>query len=81
MRSVYTALKCVTLGANAMKRVVAGSHIPTTWLFEPTERPDDRDDYCLDCSFLPQCKGQIPVFTLSGVRRALWANSGEGSAQ
>ena len=36
------------LGAYAMKRVAAGAHLPTPWLFEPTKRPDDRADYCLD---------------------------------
>ena len=58
------------LGANAMKRVAAGAHLPTPWLFEPDKRPDDRADYCLDCSFLPQCKHRVLVFTLewSGAR-------------
>ena len=28
--------------ANAMKRVAAGSHLPTPWLFEPAKRPDDK---------------------------------------
>ena len=53
-----------------MKRVAAGAHPPTHWLFEPAERPDDRTDYCLDCSFLSQWKHQILVFTLewSGAR-------------
>ena len=32
------------LRANAMKRVAAGAHLPTPWLFEPAKRPDDRDD-------------------------------------
>ena len=41
------------LGTYAMKRVAAGAHLPTPWLFEPAKRPDDRADYCLDCSFLP----------------------------
>ena len=36
------------LRANAMKRVAAGAHLPTPWLFEPVKRPDDRVDYCLD---------------------------------
>ena len=36
------------LGAYNMKRVAAGVHLPTHWLFEPAERPDDRADYCLD---------------------------------
>ena len=36
----------------AMTRVVAGAHLPTPWLFESAKRPDDRANYCLDCSFL-----------------------------
>ena len=51
------------LGAYAMKRVAAGADLPTSWLFEPAKRPDDRADYCLDCSFLHQCKHQVLVFT------------------
>ena len=35
------------LGANAMKRVAAGAHLPTPWIFEPAKPPDDRADYCL----------------------------------
>ena len=46
------------LGANALKRVAAGAHLPTRWLFQPAKRPDDRTDHCLDCNFLPQCKNQ-----------------------
>ena len=34
--------------AYAMKRVAAGAHLPTLWLFELTKRPDDRADYCLE---------------------------------
>ena len=37
----------------AMKRVAVAAHLPTPWL-EPAKRPDDRVDYCLYCSFLPQ---------------------------
>ena len=61
-----------------MKRVAAGAHLPTPSLFEPAKRTDDRADYCLDCSFLPQCKHLVLVFTLqsSGVRP-----TGKGSAQ
>ena len=29
------------LGANAMKRVAAGAHLPTPWLLEPVKRPDE----------------------------------------
>ena len=36
------------LGANAMKRVAAGAHLPTHWQLEPAKRPDDRAEYCLD---------------------------------
>ena len=52
------------LGAYVMKRVAAGAHLPTPWLFEPAERPDDKTDYCLDCSFFPQCEYQVLVFIL-----------------
>ena len=47
-----------------MKRLGAGAYLPTPWLFEPAKRPDDRADYCVDCSFLLWCKYQVLVFTL-----------------
>ena len=58
------------LGANAMKRVAAGAHLPTPWLFEPAKSSDDRADYCLDGSFLPQWNHRVLDFTLewSGAR-------------
>ena len=58
------------MGANTMKRVAARAHLPTPLLFEPAKRPDDRADLCQDCSFLPQWKHQVFVFTLewSGAR-------------
>ena len=31
-----------------MKRVAAGAHLPTLWLFEPAKRLDDRADYCFE---------------------------------
>ena len=71
-------LKKGKLGAYAMKRVAAGAHLLTPWIFKPARRPDDKADYCLDCSFLPQWK--YSFLHLSGVRRALWANRGEGTA-
>ena len=52
------------LGANAMKRVAAGAHLPTPWLFESAKRPDDKADYCLDCSFLSSCKHLVLAFTV-----------------
>ena len=66
------------LGANAIKRVAAGAHLPTPWLFEPGKCPDDRDDYCRDS---PSASTRYSFLHLSGLGRALWANSGEGSAQ
>ena len=39
---VVTGRKKGKLGANAMKRVIAGAHLPTPWLFEPAKRPDTR---------------------------------------
>ena len=53
------------LGANVVKRVAAGAHLPTPWLFEAAKRPDDRAVYCLNCTFLPQWKQQVLVFTLT----------------
>ena len=50
--------------AHAMKRLAAGAHLSTSWLFEPAKRSDDRADYCLDCSFLPQWKHRVLIFTL-----------------
>ena len=65
-----------------MERVAAGAHLPTPRFFELAKRPDDKADYCLDCSSLPQCKHLGTRFSnKSGVGRALWANSGDGSAQ
>ena len=34
------------LGANAIKRVAAGAHLPTPRLFGSAKLPDDRADYC-----------------------------------
>ena len=53
------------LGAYAIKRVAAGAHLPTPWLCEPTKRPDDRADYCLDCSFLTLRKHRVETFSKS----------------
>ena len=36
------------LAAYARKRVAAGAHLPSPWLFEPAKYPDDKADYCLD---------------------------------
>ena len=36
------------LGPYALKRVAAGAHPSTPWLFEPAKRTDDGTDYCLD---------------------------------
>ena len=47
-----------------MKRVAAGAHLPTPWLFEPAERPGDRADYCLGCSFLPSANIRYALLQL-----------------
>ena len=52
-------------GSYAVKLAAAGAHFPIPWLFLSLRiRPDDRVDYCVDCSFLPWCKHQVLVFTL-----------------
>ena len=43
-RATRTNGKKGKLGTYAMKRVTAGAHLPTPWLFEPAKRPDDRAD-------------------------------------
>ena len=74
LHNVLLSANCVKekgkLGANAMKRVAAGALPPAAWIFEPAKRSYDRADYCLDCSFLPQWKHRVLVFTLecSGAR-------------
>ena len=50
-----------------------GRSSPDTRLFEPAKRPDDRADYCLDCSILPQWKHRVIVFTLTLCRCATLA--------
>ena len=35
------------VGAYVMKRVAAGAHLPTPWLFVPAKRSDDIADYYL----------------------------------
>ena len=68
------------VGANAMKRVAAGAHLPTSWLFEPAKRPIEPTTAWTAVSSL-SVSTRYPVLKLSGVGRALWANSGHGSAQ
>ena len=66
---------------SAMKRADAGAHISTSWFFEPAKRPDDKADYCLAAVSSPSASTSFSFLQLSGVGRALLANSGEGSAQ
>ena len=72
-------MKCRSVNKKEGKRKVGGKRYearsrrrssPDTLAFEPAKRPDDRADYCLDCSFLPQWKHRVLVFTLewSGAR-------------
>ena len=65
------------LGSSAIKRVAVGAHLSTPWLFEPR-----RESRLLPgLQFPPQVEAPGTRFYTSGVGRALWANSGEGSAQ
>ena len=82
----YSATWKGNLGANAMKRVVAGAHLPTTWLFEPAKHPQNTTDlYRLGCSFFPQGGHLTSVFSVewAGTRpqSETEANRVEGSAQ
>ena len=69
------------VGCNTMNRVAAGAHLPTPWLFVSAKRPDDRADYCLAAVSSPSATTEYSFLHLSGLERALWANSDEGSAQ
>ena len=40
------------IGAFTMKGAAAGVHLPTHWLFEPENCPNNIADHCLHCSFL-----------------------------
>ena len=74
--SVFKGKRKGKLGAT--KRVAPGAHLQTPWLFklfEPANRPDDRADYCVDCSFLPSASTRYSFLHLSAVRRAFRANS------
>ena len=51
---------------NAYPRALIIRHLG---FFEPAKRPDDREDYCPGCSFLPQCK-QVLVLHLNGLKRS-----------
>ena len=44
--TIHLTIRREKVVAYAMKRVAAGAHLPTPWLFEPAKRPDDRADYC-----------------------------------
>ena len=78
---VFAALPLTAgkLGPNAMKRVAAGAHLPTPWLFQPAKRPDDRADHSLlkmrynQCLFMDRYKEIIisRFFTLRTFRD-LW---------
>ena len=54
-----------------MKRVAAGAHLPTSWLFEPAKLPNYRAHYRLDCSFLPSASTKYSFLHLSGLGRTV----------
>ena len=45
MRFTLHNVKKGKLGAHAIKRVAAGIHLWTPWLFVPAKRPEDKVDY------------------------------------
>ena len=47
-----------------MKRIAAGAHLLSPWLFEPAKRPDNRAYYCLGSSFLSWCEHKVFFFTV-----------------
>ena len=51
VQAVVSSIVWAKVGTNAIKRVAA--LFTTPWLFDRVKRPDDRGDYCLDCSFIP----------------------------
>ena len=66
-----------------MKRVAAGAHLSTLWLFAPAKRPDntvESNTVSSARSSLVQAPG-TRFLQLSGRRRAMMAKSGGGSAQ
>ena len=53
-----------------MKRAAVGAHLPTPWLFEPANRPDDRADYCLEGKIPPpSASTRYSFLHLSGENR------------
>ena len=68
------------MGTNAMKRVVAGAHLPAPWLFERNAQTIDPTTAWTAVSSL-SVNTRYTFLHLSGVGRAIWANNGEGSAQ
>ena len=63
----------------AVKRVAAGAHLPTPWLFENAQMIEPTTAWTAVSS--PSGSTGYSFLHLSGVGCALWANSGEGSAQ
>ena len=62
-----------------MKRVAADAHLPTPWLIEPTQTIEPTTAWTAVTSL--SARTRYSFLQLSEVGRALWANSGEGSAQ
>ena len=64
------------LETNAMKRVAAERLSPDSLAVETAKRLDDRNDYCLGCSFLPSANTRYSFLHLIGLGRALQARIG-----
>ena len=79
----------VEYGAYVMTRIAAGAHLPTPWLFEPTEYAQLIEPItawtCLDCSLLPsalctRCH-KVEYFRIPPLVEIGGADSGDVSAQ
>ena len=69
------------LGAYAIKRVAAGAHLPTPWLFSLRNAQTIEPTTALTAVSFPSASTRYSFSHLSGAGRAVWANSGEDSAQ
>ena len=64
-----------------MKRIAAGAHHPTPWLFELANSQTIEPTTAWTAVSFPSASTGYSFLHLNGVGRALWANSGEGSTQ
>ena len=64
-----------------MKRVAAGAHLPTPWLLSLRNAQTLKPTTARTAVSSSSARARYSFLQLSRLGRALWANSGEGSAQ